>query len=103
MASVPRLKNVCTPAFIYFILSIATLFIMIMQNLGNPNSFCIGRYSCNVTDVNMLFAMKFIYIMFWTWLLNIICREGYETISWILVIIPYILMFIFILGLFIPN
>lgn len=103
MASVPGLKNVCTPAFIYFIISIATLFIMIMQNLGNPNSYCIGRYSCNVTDVNMLFLMKFVYIVFWTWLLNIICREGFETISWILVILPYILMLIFILGMFIPK
>jgi hypothetical protein len=101
MANIPGLKNVCMPAFVYFILSIATLAAMLVQNLGNPNSYCIGRFSCNVTDVNMLFVMKFIYIVFWTWLLNIICREGYEGISWVLVILPYILMFIFILGMFV--
>jgi|LauGreSuBDMM15SN_2_FD.fasta_scaffold00064_14 hypothetical protein len=103
MASLPGLKNVCTPAFVYFVLSIITLFAMILQNLGNPNSYCIGRYSCNVTDVNMLFLMKFVYVIFWTWLLNIICREGYEGISWVLVLLPYMLMFIFILAMFIPK
>lgn len=103
MANIPGLKNVCMPAFVYFVLSFTTLFVMILQNLGNPNSYCIGRFSCNVTDVNMLFVMKFVYVIFWTWLLNIICREGYEGISWVLVILPYILMFIFILALFIPK
>ena len=103
MPSIPGLKKVCTPAFVYFVLSIITLFAMIMQNLGNPNSYCIGRYSCNVSDVNMLFLMKFVYIIFWTWLLNIICREGFEGISWVLVILPYILMLIFILAMIIPK
>uniref|UniRef100_A0A6C0K2K3 Uncharacterized protein n=1 Tax=viral metagenome TaxID=1070528 RepID=A0A6C0K2K3_9ZZZZ len=103
MASLPGLKNVCTPAFVYFVLSFITLLAMIIQNLGNPTSYCIGRYSCNVTDVNMLFLMKFVYVIFWTWLLNIICRQGYESISWILVLLPYLLMLIFILALFIPK
>jgi hypothetical protein len=103
MASVPGLKNLCMPAFVYFVLSISTIIVMILQNLGNPASYCIGRYSCNVTDVNMLFLMKFVYVIFWTWLLNIICREGYEGISWLLVLLPYILMLIFILGMFIPK
>jgi len=103
MASIPGLKNVCMPAFVYFVLSMATLFAMVLQNLGNPNSYCIGRFSCNVTDVNMLFLMKFVYVIFWTWLLNIICREGYEGISWVLVLLPYMLMFIFILAMFIPK
>jgi hypothetical protein len=103
MAKVPGLSNVCTPASVYFVLSIITLIVMVMQNLGHPTSYCIGRFSCNVTDVSMLFLMKFVYILFWTWLLNIICREGFEGISWVLVILPYILMLVFILTMFIPK
>jgi hypothetical protein len=103
MASLPGLKNVCTPAGVYFILSFITLVAMIIQNLGNPSSYCIGRYSCNVTSIQMLFIMKFVYILFWTWILNIICRQGFETVSWLLVLLPYLLMFIFILGIFIPK
>jgi hypothetical protein len=103
MANVPGLKNVCMPAIVYFVLSMSTLAAMLIQNLGNPSSYCIGRFSCNVTDVNMLFVMKFVYVVFWTWLLNVICREGFEGISWVLVLLPYMLMFIFILGMFVVK
>lgn len=103
MASVPGLKNVCAPAAVYFVLSAITLFAMLMQNLGNPTAYCVGRYTCNVGDVNMLFIMKFVYVIFWTWLLNIICREGFESVSWVLVLLPYILMLIFILSMFVPK
>jgi hypothetical protein len=103
MASVPGLKNVCAPAGVYFVLSAITLIAMLMQNLGNPTAYCIGRYTCNVGDVYMLFTMKLVYVIFWTWLLNIICREGFEGISWVLVLLPYILMLIFILTMFVPK
>ena len=103
MSKVPGLRNVCTPAAIYFGLSVFTMFVMFMQNLGNPNSYCIGRYTCNVSSVNMLFLVKFVYILFWTWILNIICREGFEGISWVLVLLPYILMLVFILTMFVPK
>jgi len=91
------------PAMAYLALSILTIFIMMFQNLGDPASYCIGRYSCNVSDVNMLFLMKIVYVLFWTWIINIMCRDGFEGIAWILVMIPYILMLIFIMSLFIPH
>jgi hypothetical protein len=87
----------------YLALSIMTIFIMMFQNLGDPASYCIGRYSCNVSDVNMLFLMKIVYVLFWTWIINIMCRDGFEGIAWVLVMLPYLLMFVFILTLFMPN
>jgi hypothetical protein len=101
--NLPGLKNLCMPAMAYLVLSAFTIFIMFFQNLGEPSSYCIGRYSCNVSDVSMLFLMKIVYVLFWTWILNIICRDGFEGFAWILVLLPYLLMFIFILTLFIPN
>ena len=103
MSKLPGFKNVCTPAALYFGISVFTIAIMLVQNLGSPNSYCIGRYSCNVSNVNMLFVLKFFYILFWTWILNIICHQGFEGISWVLVLLPYILMLVFIMTLFIPK
>ena len=100
MKGIPGLKQLCTPAIVYLILSVVTLLVMYIQNLGDPTSYCIGRYSCNVNSVNMLFVIKVIYVLFWTWILNILCREGFEVISWIFVLLPYLLMFIFIASLF---
>jgi len=91
------------PAMAYLLLSAFTIFIMFFQNLGDPASYCIGRYSCNVSDVSMLFLMKIVYVLFWTWIINIMCRDGFEGIAWVLVMLPYILMLIFIMTLFIPN
>ena len=45
MAAFPKtLKELCTPAFLYFIISMLALFIMLMQNLGNNDSYNFGCY-----------------------------------------------------------
>ena len=103
MSVIPGLRNICTPAYVYLVLSLITVFAFAVQNLGNPNSYCIGRYSCNVSSVSMLYVLKLLYIVFWTWILNILCKEGFAEISWFLVILPYVLMFIFITMVFLPN
>ena len=34
---------------------------------------------------------------FWTWFLNFLCSQGYKTISWILVVLPFIIFILMIL------
>lgn len=100
MANLPGLKGLCTPAQVYLTISIITLVVIALQNLGNPSSYCVGRYTCNVSSISMLYSLKLLYVIFWTWILNIICKEGYTSVSWFLVILPFMLMFIFIALLF---
>jgi hypothetical protein len=90
------IKNLCTPAYFYFIISSIALIIMIIQNYGNTNLYCLGDYSCQVTSTFVIFAIKVIYVLFWTWILNLICKNGFEWVSWFLVLIPFIIMFIMI-------
>jgi len=94
------LKSLCNPAMVYLILSMFALFIMAFQNFRGDSTYCLGSYSCNVSSVSLIFLVKFIYIVFWTWILNIICKSGYPTVSWILVLLPFILLFIFISSIF---
>jgi hypothetical protein len=98
MAIVPGIKNLCTPALVYLIISIISIVIMAIQNYGNTDLYCLGMYSCNVTSITIIFILKLVYILFWTWVLNIICRGGYSGVSWFLVLFPYILLFL-LLGL----
>jgi hypothetical protein len=98
MAIIPGIKKLCTPALVYFIISVISIIVMAFQNYGNTDLYCLGMYSCNVTSVGIIFVLKFIYVLFWTWVLNIICRNGYENVSWFLVLFPYILLFV-LLGL----
>jgi len=52
----------------------------------------------------MIFAIKLIYVLFWTWLLNIICRGGATAFAWLLVLLPFIMLFLVLammmLGIF---
>ena len=95
------LRKLCTPAMIYLGISTIALIVMILQNSiynDNMNSFCLGSYSCTVSSIVLLFIVKIIYILFWTWILNLICNAGASGVAWFLVLLPFILMFI-LLGL----
>ena len=103
MALFPKsLKDLCTPAALYFVISIIALVIVILQNLGNTHSYNIGNFSCRVPNTVLVFVIKFIYIVFWTYVLNLICRDGHVGISWLLVLLPFILLFV-IIGLLMLN
>ena len=94
MAFPRKLKQLCTPAFLYFILSIFGILVSVFQNLGNKNKYRIGNMSCFVTNTTLLFIVKIIYVFFWTYVLNLICKDGYPELSWLLVFLPFIWFFI---------
>jgi hypothetical protein len=92
--AVAGLRNLCTPSYVYLIISIIALLVMLFQNIGNANLYCLGSYSCVVTSTMLIFIIKVVYVLFWTWILNLICRAGAPGIAWFLVLLPFILMFI---------
>ena len=103
MAQFPKsLKDLCTPAQVYFVLSIISLVAVLLQNLGNTNSYHVGSFSCRVPNTAFIFIIKLIYILFWTWILNLICKDGHVMISWLLVLFPLILLFV-MMGLLMIN
>jgi hypothetical protein len=76
-------NKLCTPAKIYFAIAvIATLF-----DLFNGAS--------------IMFAFwKLIFAFIWTFILGGLCNKGYKSISWFLVLLPYILMFLATLDIY---
>jgi hypothetical protein len=102
MAFPKSINDLCMPALIYFVLSIVTLILVLLQNLGNNNSYHIGNFSCRVPNTSLVFIVKLIYILFWTYVLNLICKDGHIGISWLLVLLPWILLFL-IIGVIMLN
>ena len=84
------LRNLCTPSSVYLTVSLIALTILITTNYGNQKLTCLGNFSCNA-DMMSVVVIKVLYILFWTWVLNIICKLGSETLAWFLVVIPVIL------------
>jgi hypothetical protein len=87
---------------LYFVISIIAFCVALLQNLGNTDMYSLGDFSCKVPSTILIFMVKLVYILFWTWVLNLICKDGYTAISWLLVLFPFILLFI-IMGLILLN
>lgn len=95
----PGLNTLCTPAYLYFMLSVVLLiFTGIFMNTDGAKQMCNGN--CNMFQVTMLFVIKFIFIVFWTWILNVLCRGGAGWLSWFLVLFPFIMIIAVLLTIF---
>lgn len=97
------IKSLCSPAMFYFYISMFAVFLMFFQNMGNVTNYSVGSYSCDVPSTIVLFIFKILYILFWTYILNLICKDGYNVLSWLLVLFPFILFFVLIGVIMMSN
>jgi hypothetical protein len=73
--------NLCTPAVVYFVLAIFSNMYILFEKTS-------------IIDV----IFKIVGITLWTILLNIICSNGFATLSWILVLFPFFVIFAVIIS-----
>jgi len=98
MAFPNKLSQLCTPSYVYFIISVLTIAIAAVQNMGNRGKYSLGNFSCRVPSCISVFIVKIVYVLFWTWVLNLMCKDGHTGIAWFLVLLPFVLLFV-VLGL----
>lgn len=91
-----RLSELCTPSRVYFLVSLIVLIFSIIQNFGNTNKYCLGSFACEVPSTILVFVVKIAYILFWAWILNLICRDNKKNLAWFLVLFPFLLYFMVI-------
>jgi uncharacterized membrane protein len=65
-------SKLCTPALIYLVIAIIGI-IMAVKRTGIMSG-----------------AVSIIFVLIWTWLLNFLCKKGYNVVSWILLFLPFI-------------
>lgn len=70
------MMNLCTPALIYFVMAIASILVLAFSKLSAT-----------------LLMGKMVFVLAWTWFLNFVCKKGFTTVSWVLVMSPYVCMF----------
>jgi hypothetical protein len=98
MAFPVKLSQLCTPSYIYFIISVLAIVVSAVQNMGNKNKYSLGMFSCKVPSCIAVFMLKILYILFWTWVLNLMCKDGHSNIAWFLVLLPFIMLFVIMGG-----
>lgn len=96
-----QLRELCTPAFLYFIISFVSILSILIQNMiqGNRHTYCLGSYRCHVGSSLVPFIGKVLYMLLVTLGLNELCRRGYSNLSWFVFLFPFIMMFV-MLGAF---
>jgi hypothetical protein len=75
-------SKLCTPAKVYFAIAVISSLIALLNG---------------IKIVVVFFKILFAFI--WTYLLSVLCDKGYKKVSWFLVLLPYILIFLAVLGL----
>ena len=75
-----QFQTLCTPAKIYFFLAVLSCIIALFNSVPILAVF-----------------MKLVFAFLWAYGLNWLCSKGYKTISWFLILFPYIVI---ILGMF---
>jgi hypothetical protein len=68
------INNLCAPALIYLFYSFSQIFIDLYKKMYNTA------------------FLKFIIMIIFTFLLNMLCAQGLGIVSWIIVFIPFMLM-----------
>ena len=101
--AIDGLRKLCTPSYVYLVISLIAIIIMAIQNSGNVNLFCLGSYSCEVSSTALIFLVKLVYVLFWTWILNLMCKAGATSLSWVFVLFPFILFFLILFSLLFMN
>ncbi len=76
-------SKLCTPAKIYFAIAV----IAMIFSLFNGASI-------------MMELWKILFAFIWTFVLGWLCKKGYTSISWFLVLLPYIIMALAMLNIY---
>lgn len=103
MAGIVGLRNLCSPALFYLVISMIAIFTMVVQNAyTSPDIYCLGNFTCSANKT-IIILTSIIYALFWTWILNIICSAGATYVSWFLVLLPFLLFFVALLSFMFFN
>ena len=86
-----QINKLCKPSYVYLVLSAITIIIMMVQNAGASGTYKVGMYQCPCNNTAGIFLGKAIYVAFWTFILDAVCKAGYKSVSWFLVLFPMIL------------
>lgn len=76
-------SKLCTPAKVYFAIAVIGTILALFR--GAPL---------------MMAFWKLLFAFIWTYVLGWLCKKGYRTLSWFLVLLPYIIIALAMLNIY---
>lgn len=76
-------RHLCTPAKIYFAIAVISTILALFNG------------------VSVMYAFwKIVFAFGWTFILGWLCDKGYHTLSWVLVLLPYIIILLAMFNIY---
>ena len=88
--NVKAIRALCSPAYIYLIISIIAIIVAMFQNAGRTRTYTFCGYTMNVDNTGIIFLIQGIIVVFWTIVLDSLCKNGFTQLSWLLLALPFI-------------
>ena len=89
-------RKLCPPAYIYLIISIMFILYSGIKNIffHTKDDNCLGGLSCNIGSPIFMFIFNILYVVLWTYILNLLCSTGkFGTgVSWFLILLPFLVL-----------
>lgn len=76
--------TLCLPSMIHLVIGLISLIIVSFRNFSLA-----------------VLLIKAFFLFLWSWLLDFFCRNGYASLSWFLVLLPYVLILFY--AVFFPE
>ena len=71
------LNHLCSPAKLYLFITILGIIIALFSRIGLITVF-----------------IKLLFALLWTFILNWLCKHGYKTLSWFIVLLPFVIILV---------
>ena len=81
-----RYDSLCLPSKIYTTLAFVGLLFSLLM-MFKLSAFTLMSF--------LGVFLRIVFYLFWTWVLDSLCKKGYTTASWILLALPYILVILY--------
>jgi len=91
MKLLKKVNALCMPSYVYFMVSLLSLVIVIGQTVvnGDIQQLCVGKYKCSVTNAVLVLVLHSLYVIFWTVVLDALCKYGLKNVSWLVLLLPF--------------
>ena len=88
-------NKLCSPSAAFLVISATSLILasslLILLFVQKQNITKRGPF------LLMLLMLKIVYVLFWTWVLDLICKSGHDELAWSLVFAPYVLVLLVVI------
>ena len=94
-----RFNKLCLQAKVYLGISFLSILALFVQNMDCGKH----HYKCGSLGVDLnydkwvIFAMKIVYVLVWTYLIDLLCKHNHSKFAWLFALMPLLGMFVLIL------